>query len=67
MEHAYCGRVTRVNGPLVSVHLEIGLQMMEVVYVSELRLIGEVLHIRGEEAVVQVYEDTSGVKPGDEV
>ncbi|MFN4216728.1 MAG: V-type ATP synthase subunit A [Brevinematales bacterium] len=67
MGHAYCGRVTRVNGPLVSVHLETGLQMMEVVYVSEFRLVGEVLHIRGEEAVVQVYEDTSGVKPGDEV
>ncbi|URA10121.1 V-type ATP synthase subunit A [Thermospira aquatica] len=67
MGNTYCGKVKKVNGPLVTVSLETGPQMMEVVYVSHLQLIGEVLHISGDEAVVQVYEDTSGVKPGDDV
>ena len=67
MAGTYCGKVVKVNGPLVVVSLETGLQMMEVVYVSQMQLVGEVLHIKGNEAVVQVYEDTSGVKPGDDV
>ena len=59
------GTITRVNGPLVEAKLNTMVQMMELVQVSEWRLIGEVLGIDDDIANIQVYEDTSGVKPGD--
>ncbi len=61
------GKIFRVNGPIVSVRLSEMLKMMELVYVSELHLVGEVLAIENDIATIQVYEDTSGVKPGDNV
>ncbi|MCX7820720.1 MAG: V-type ATP synthase subunit A [Brevinematales bacterium] len=61
------GRIFKINGPIVSAKLKEMLKMMELVYVSELRLVGEVLAIENDIATIQVYEDTSGVKPGDEV
>jgi len=61
------GRIFKVNGPIVSAKLTEMLKMMELVYVSEFLLIGEVLSIENDVATIQVYEDTSGVKPGDVV
>ena len=61
------GRIFKVNGPIVSAKLNEMLKMMELVYVSQLHLVGEVLAIENDVATIQVYEDTSGVKPGDNV
>ena len=61
------GRVVRVNGPLVVAEGMKEAQMFEVVYVSDLRLVGEITRIEGDRAYIQVYESTDGVKPGDKV
>ncbi len=61
------GKIFRVNGPIVSVKLSEMLKMMELVYVSEFHLVGEVLAVENDRATIQVYEDTAGVKPGDVV
>lgn len=54
-----------VNGPVVKLHGGRALTMMETVYVGTERLIGEVVGIQKDTTVVQVYEDTTGLKPGD--
>lgn len=56
-----------INGPVVSVKGKTDLQMTEMVYVGNQRLIGEVIKINSDETVIQVYEETSGLKPGDPV
>ncbi len=61
------GTITRVSGPIVQVTGLADAMMYEVVEVSRLRLIGEVIRLRGDLATIQVYEDTSGVQPGEPV
>jgi len=61
------GRIVRVNGPLVVADNMRASQMYEVVEVGDLRLTGEITRIEGDRAYIQVYEDTSGVKPGEPV
>ncbi|MGL4388740.1 MAG: V-type ATP synthase subunit A [Brevinema sp.] len=61
------GTITRINGPLISINVTNTLQVMETVHVSELKLIGEVLSIDKDTAVVQVYETTDGLRLGDSV
>jgi len=61
------GRIIKINGPIVQVQMTETLKMMELVEVSNFYLVGEVLSIDGDLAVIQVYEDTCGVKPGDPV
>jgi V/A-type H+-transporting ATPase subunit A len=56
-----------INGPVVTVNGQTDLEMMEMVFVGEKRLIGEVIRIDSDAAVIQVYEETSGLKPGDPV
>ncbi len=56
--------VTRVSGPVVTVKGMGGSAMYEVVRVGELGLVGEVVRQHGDSATVQVYEDTSMLKPG---
>ena len=56
--------VTRVSGPVVTVKGMGGALMYEVVRVGELGLVGEVVRQAGDTATVQVYEDTSMLKPG---
>ncbi|MDP4109368.1 MAG: V-type ATP synthase subunit A [Bacillota bacterium] len=61
------GRIVKVAGPLVVAE---GLQdanMFDVVRVGKKRLIGEIIEMRGDRASVQVYEETSGIGPGDSV
>ena len=57
-------RVTRVSGPIVTAAGMGGAGMYEVVEVGDLGLIGEVVRIVGDHATIQVYEDTSMLKPG---
>jgi V/A-type H+-transporting ATPase subunit A len=59
------GRISRITGPLVVAENMTGIQMYEMVKVGDERLIGEVTRIRGDEAYIQVYESTTGLKPGE--
>jgi V/A-type H+-transporting ATPase subunit A len=61
------GRIVRINGPLVVADNMRNALMYEVVEVGEDRLIGEITRIEGDRAYIQVYEDTSGIKPGETV
>ncbi|OJH49398.1 V/A-type H+-transporting ATPase subunit A [Methanohalophilus portucalensis FDF-1] len=60
------GEIYRVAGPVVTV-TGIKPKMYDVVKVGHEGLMGEVIRIEGEKATVQVYEDTSGIKPGEPV
>ena len=56
-----------VNGPVVRVTGGRSLQKMSLVYVGELGLAGEVVSVDGDEAVVQIYEDSEGLAAGQKV
>jgi V/A-type H+-transporting ATPase subunit A len=56
-----------ISGPVLKVSGGRRLSMYEVVEVGDERLVGEVIELKEEVATVQVYEDTSGIKPGDPV
>jgi V/A-type H+-transporting ATPase subunit A len=61
------GRIIRISGPLVVAEGMSGAKMYEMVRVGEDRLIGEITRIRGDLAYIQVYESTSGLRPGEPV
>lgn len=61
------GRITKVSGPLIVAENLADVEMYDVVKVSDKKLIGEVIELRGDKASIQVYEETSGLKVGDEV
>ena len=61
------GKIKKVAGPLVIASGMGDANMSDVVRVSEERLIGEIIEMHGDEASVQVYEETSGLKPGQPV
>ena len=56
-----------INGPVVTIKGATDFSMMEMVYVSEQKLVGEIIGINSEFTTVQVYEDTTGLKKGDPV
>ncbi len=60
------GEIYRISGPVVTV-TGIRPRMYDVVFVGHLNLMGEVIQLRKEKSVIQVYEDTSGIKPGEPV
>jgi len=61
------GIVSKVAGPLIVAKNMRDVQMYDVVRVSNKRLIGEVIELRGEYASIQVYEETAGIGPGEPV
>jgi len=61
------GRIIRVSGPLVVANNMTGSKMYDVVYVSEKKLMGEIIELKGDIASIQVYEETSGVGVGEPV
>jgi len=61
------GVVARVSGPVVVAEGLPGAKMYDVVRVGELGLVGEIIRLIGETCTVQVYEDTTGLRPGDKV
>ncbi|MCX7927774.1 MAG: V-type ATP synthase subunit A [Candidatus Omnitrophica bacterium] len=61
------GRVYRVNGPVVELEGVTNLKMLDMVQVGPQRLIGEVVRLKGDHGFVQVYEDTTSLRAGDEV
>lgn len=56
-----------VNGPVVTARGGKTLSMLESVRVGQDSLMGEVVSVRGDDAVIQVYEDTTGLRPGDPI
>jgi len=56
-----------INGPVIYIKGKTEFAMGEMVFVGPSRLIGEVILLTGEMTTIQVYEDTSGLKPGDPV
>ncbi|QTX31718.1 V-type ATP synthase subunit A [Aminithiophilus ramosus] len=61
------GRIVAINGPVVRARGLAGFAMREMVEVGPLRLLGEVIRQEGDEAILQVFEDTQGLLPGEPV
>lgn len=61
------GKTVKVSGPLIIAEGMADCKMFDVVRVSDKGLIGEIIELRGDKASVQVYEETSGLGPGEEV
>ena len=61
------GVITKIAGPLVVASGMRDANMFDVVRVSESRLIGEIIEMRGDRASIQVYEETSGIRTGEPV
>lgn len=61
------GRIVKVAGPLVVAEGLAHANMYDVVRVGRQSLVGEIIEMRGDRASIQVYEETSGIAPGDEV
>lgn len=61
------GIIAKVAGPLIVAENMGDATMYDVVRVSEKRLIGEIIELRGERASIQVYEETAGLGPGEPV
>ena len=64
---AKTGEIYGINGPVVSILGDPGFQMNEMVYVGKENLVGEVIGLTSEKTTIQVYEETSGIKPGEVV
>ena len=56
-----------INGPVITLLGNTGLSLMEMVYVGRDKLVGEVIGINDKETTIQVYEYTTGLRPGEEV
>ncbi len=61
------GRVIKVAGPLIVAENMQDAKMFDVVKIGKLGLIGEIIEMRADKASIQVYEETSGLGPGDKV
>ena len=64
-EHKIQGTIAKISGPLVVAKGMLGACMFDVVRVGEAGLVGEIIELRDDTASVQVYEETSGLKPGE--
>lgn len=61
------GNIYGINGPIIYLKGDSGFQMNEMVYVGSSRLVGEVIGLTSERTTVEVYEETTGLKPGEPV
>jgi V/A-type H+-transporting ATPase subunit A len=61
------GKIVRVAGPLVVASGCLGAKMYDMVKIGELGLIGEIIELKEDRAFIQVYEDTTGIGPGEPV
>jgi V/A-type H+-transporting ATPase subunit A len=67
MDERIIGQVRRVNGPVIEATGVTDAMMLELVRVGEVRLVGETIKLSGDSAIIQVYEDTTGIAPGDNI
>ena len=61
------GKIYGINGPVIYIKGKTDFIMGEMVYVSQEKLVGEVISLNTDMTTIQVYEDTTGLKPGDMV
>ena len=59
--------VSRISGPVVVAKGLEGAQMFDVVRIGEMGLVGEIIRLEGNTAQIQVYEDTTGLRPGEKI
>ena len=67
MELLKTGKIYGINGPVIYLKGNTGFGMSEMVYVGGDHLVGEVIALDKERTTIQVYEETSGLRPGEEV
>lgn len=61
------GNIYGINGPIIYLKGDSGFQMNEMVYVGTGRLVGDVIGLTSERTTIEVYEETTGLKPGEPV
>jgi len=61
------GRIIRISGPVIEADGMRGTKMYDVVRVGNENLIGEIIRLNGDNAIIQVYEETNGLMPGEQV
>ena len=61
------GQIIRISGPVIEADGMRGAKMYDVVRVGEENLIGEIIRLNQDVATIQVYEDTNGLRPGEQV
>jgi V/A-type H+/Na+-transporting ATPase subunit A len=61
------GTIIKISGPLVVASGMNEARMLDVVKIGEQKLVGEIIKLEGDKASIQVYEETTGLKPGDPV
>ncbi|RKW33298.1 MAG: V-type ATP synthase subunit A [Lachnoanaerobaculum sp.] len=61
------GTIVSINGPIVKTAGDVGFVMHEMVYVGKEKLVGEVIGLTTDFTIVEVYEETSGIKPGETI
>ena len=59
--------ISWISGPVLRAHTQAAFRINEAALVGKQRLLGEVIRINGQEAVIQVYENTTGLRPGDPI
>jgi len=59
--------VARISGPVVVAKDLDAAQLFDIVRIGEMGLVGEIIRLEGNSAMIQVYEDTTGLKPGEKV
>ncbi|MDR2828762.1 MAG: V-type ATP synthase subunit A [Acholeplasmatales bacterium] len=67
MEKEKTGIITKVSGPLIVASNMSDALVYDLVYVGDLKLIGEIIELRNDKASIQVYEETSGIGVGEKV
>ena len=67
MENTRTGIIYGINGPVIYLKGNPGFKMSEMVYVGEQKLVGEVISLDKDRTTIQVYEETSGLRPGETV
>jgi V/A-type H+-transporting ATPase subunit A len=65
MEMSKTGVICGINGPIVHVKGDAGFTMNEMVYVGHENLVGEVIGLKAGDTIIQVYEETAGIRPGE--
>lgn len=66
-ETAATGRISGINGPIVDILGPTRFLASEMVYVGDEKLVGEVISLSKEKTIIQVFEETDGLKPGDQI
>ena len=65
MDNVTTGKIYGINGPVIYIKEKTEFKMSEMVYVGKEKLVGEVISLDKELTTIQVYEETSGLRPGE--